>query len=54
MGFETQRLAKIWPGAILELSEGLGHRRILRDADTALLPNYFLFLGPIEINQGMK
>jgi pimeloyl-ACP methyl ester carboxylesterase len=26
------RVAKVWPGASVELTEGLGHRRILRDA----------------------
>jgi hypothetical protein len=25
------RVTKIWPGATVELTEGLGHRRILRD-----------------------
>jgi len=28
------RIARAWPGAELVLSEGLGHRRILRDAET--------------------
>ncbi len=28
----SQWLADTWPGSILELTEGLGHRRILRDA----------------------
>ncbi|MBO3086231.1 alpha/beta fold hydrolase [Cellulomonas fengjieae] len=28
------RIARAWPGAELVMSEGLGHRRILRDAET--------------------
>jgi hypothetical protein len=28
------RIARAWPGAELVLSDGLGHRRILRDEET--------------------
>jgi len=31
---DGQRIAESWPDAELRLSDGLGHRRILRDADT--------------------
>jgi pimeloyl-ACP methyl ester carboxylesterase len=30
---EVKRLAAAWPGAELRLTEGLGHRRILRDPE---------------------
>ncbi|WP_238334880.1 alpha/beta fold hydrolase [Kribbella amoyensis] len=29
------RVASVWPGAVVELTDGLGHRRILRDAAVA-------------------
>jgi pimeloyl-ACP methyl ester carboxylesterase len=36
------RLAKVWPGATVELTEGLGHRRILRDPGVVELVRAFL------------
>ncbi|ADB30955.1 conserved hypothetical protein [Kribbella flavida DSM 17836] len=38
----TLRLGKVWPGASVELTEGLGHRRILRDPGVVeLVVNFF-------------
>ncbi|WP_426593520.1 alpha/beta fold hydrolase [Cellulomonas sp. McL0617] len=31
---DGERIAEVWPDAEVRMSEGLGHRRILRDADT--------------------
>ncbi|MEV6285720.1 alpha/beta fold hydrolase [Kribbella sp. NPDC051770] len=36
------QLAKVWPGASVELTEGLGHRRILRDAAVIAAATEFL------------
>jgi len=40
---DVERLAELWPGATLELTESLGHRRILRDA--GVVSDAVRFLG---------
>ncbi|MPZ89165.1 MAG: hypothetical protein GEU81_14075 [Nitriliruptorales bacterium] len=39
---EVARLAEIWPAATLLATEGLGHHRILRHADTVAQALVFL------------